>query len=237
MKEVKIFTVNRICFYIFLFFCLVLNIVLDINIKNYFYILEQCFNQKIELTSNLYMLICSIIALISIFYILDILLVTYKKKNQNKAINFKEDDGTYGTASWMQEKQINEILSFDKPGIILGQYNKKNVKLPFDSYFNKNICVFGSSGSMKTIGFLLTNLLELSKYNKSIVVTDPKGEIYRKTSNYFKSIGYVVKILNLKDMKHSDRWNPLKENELITDVQTSSNVIISNTQRRGRSRR
>lgn len=32
-------------------------------------------------------------------------------------------------------------------------------------------------------------------------------------------------------MRHSDRWNPLAENEDITDVQTSANVIISNTQR------
>ena len=32
-------------------------------------------------------------------------------------------------------------------------------------------------------------------------------------------------------MRHSDRWNPLQENEFITDVQTSSAVIISNTQR------
>lgn len=72
-------------------------------------------------------------------------------------------------------------------------------------------------------------MLELSKYKKSIVVTDPKSEIYRKTSSYFRSIGYTVKVLNLKDMRHSDRWNPLGENELITDVQTSSDVIISNT--------
>jgi len=28
---------------------------------------------------------------------------------------------------------------------------------------------------MKTTGFLLTNLLELSKYKKSIICTDPKG--------------------------------------------------------------
>ncbi|MCI8396422.1 MAG: type IV secretory system conjugative DNA transfer family protein [Clostridia bacterium] len=34
---------------------------------------------------------------------------------------------------------------------------------------------------MKTIGFLLTNLLELSKYKKSIIVTDPKR---RSLSNY-----------------------------------------------------
>ena len=84
---------------------------------------------------------------------------------------------------------------------------------------------------MKTIGFLITNLLELSRYRKSIIVTDPKGEIYRKTSNYFRNIGYVVKVFNLKDMKHSDRWNPLGENEDIVDVQTSASVIISNTQR------
>lgn len=77
----------------------------------------------------------------------------------------------------------------------------------------------------------MTNLLELSKYKKSIICTDPKGEIYRITSSYFRSIGYTVKVLNLKDMRHSDRWNPLGENENITDVQTSADVIISNTQR------
>ena len=73
--------------------------------------------------------------------------------------------------------------------------------------------------------------MELSLYKKSLVATDPKGEIYRKTSSYFRNIGYIVKVLNLKDMKHSDRWNPLGENEIITDVQTSSDVVISNTQR------
>ena len=31
-------------------------------------------------------------------------------------------------------------------------------------------------------------------------------------------------------MKHSDRWNPLAENENITDIQTNANIIISNTQ-------
>ena len=35
-------------------------------------------------------------------------------------------------------------------------------------------------------------------------------------------------------MRHSDRWNPLGENETITDVQTTANVIISNTQKSGK---
>lgn len=223
--------IKKICFSIFLFLCIILNIIIDSNIKKYIEILNKCFGKNIILTNNLYAIICSVIALISILIIIDILLILKKKNFENKGIKFKTEDGTHGTANWMNEKEMTSALSFDKPGIILGKYNNKIVKLPFESYFNKNMCVFGSSGSMKTIGFLLTNLLELSKYKKSIVVTDPKGEIYRKTSSYFRSIGYTVKVLNLKDMRHSDRWNPLQENETITDVQTSSDVIISNTQR------
>ena len=167
--------IKKICFSIFLFFCFVLNIVIDFNIKSYFKILSKCFNREIVLTNNLYTFICVIIALISIFIILDILLVLFKKENENKGINFKTEDGTYGTANWMTENEISKVLGVNEtPGIILGKSNNNLVKLPFDSYFNKNICVFGSSGSMKTIGFLLTNLLELSKYKKSIIVTDPK---------------------------------------------------------------
>ena len=223
--------IKKVISYIALFFCLVINIIIDINIKKYFVILKECFEDEVQLTVKLYVLICFIIAIISILIVLDIYLVVKKKKDENTGIKFKEEDGTYGTSNWMNGKEMKQVLSFDKPGIILGKYNNRFVRLPFESYFNKNICVFGSSGSMKTIGFVLTNILELSLHRKSIICTDPKGEIYRKTSSYFRKIGYVVKVFNLKDMRHSDRWNPLKENENITDVQTSSDVIISNTQK------
>lgn len=224
--------IKKICFYIFLFFCFIFNIIIDMNIKNYIHILNICFNRNIVLSNISYALIWLTVALISFLIVVDIILVLFKKEKQNKGIKIKKEDGTHGTANWMEENEIINVLGINNiPGIILGKYKNNLVKLPFNSYFNKNICVFGSSGSMKTIGFLLTNLLELSIYKKSIVVTDPKGEIYRTTSSYFKSIGYVVKVFNLKDMRHSDRWNPLGENENINDVQTSSNVIISNTQR------
>lgn len=134
---------KKIFFYIFLFFCLILNIVIDCNIKNYFIVLEKCFGKNIVLTSNLYALICFIIALILILIVLDILLILFKKENENKGIKIKEEDGTYGTAKWMNEKKISEVLGLnDVPGIILGKYNNNIVKLPFDSHFNKNICVF-----------------------------------------------------------------------------------------------
>ena len=225
--------IKKICFYIFLFLFFILNVVIILNIKNYIEILNICFNKNIIVTNKLYAVIYVVIVLISFFVILDILLVAFKKKDENKGIIFKPENGTYGTSDWMKLMERKKILTInDIPGIILGKFENHIVKLPLDSYFNKNICVFGSSGSMKTTAFLLTNLLELSKYKKSIIVTDPKTEIYRTTSSYFKSIDYTVKVLNLKDMRHSDRWNPLAENENINDVQMSANTIILNTQKR-----
>ncbi len=138
--------IKKICFYIFLFFCFALNVILDFNIKNYIKLLNKCFNKDIVLTTNNYILICFIIALISFFIIIDILLVVYKKQDKIKGIKIKSEYGTYGTANWMQENEIKQVLGInDVPGIILGKYNSDIVKLPFNSYFNKNICVFGSS--------------------------------------------------------------------------------------------
>ena len=224
---------KKIIIYIFAIILVILNFVIDFNINSYIKILNKCFNQNIIISNLYYAIICFIIALISILIMACIKLVIYYKKDEIKGIKLKKEDGTHGTADWMSEDEIEKVLGKNEtPGIILGKLNNDIIKLPFDSHFNKNIAVFGSSGSMKTIGFLITNLLELFKYKKSIVVTDAKGEIYRKTSKLFRDNGYVVKVFNLNNMAHSDRWNPLGENEDITDIQTSSNVIISGTQKK-----
>ena len=108
--------------------------------------LSLCFEKNIILSSKLYVLICVIFCLISIFLGLDILLVIYKSKNENKGLKIKDDDTTHGSANWMNENEIPTVLGTNNnPGIILGKYNEELIKLPFESYFNKNICVFGSS--------------------------------------------------------------------------------------------
>ena len=73
---------KKIWLYIFLFFCLILNLGIDFNINKYINILNICFKRNIILTIQEYISICSINALIFVFAIIDILLVTLKKKGK-----------------------------------------------------------------------------------------------------------------------------------------------------------
>lgn len=145
---------KKIIFYLSLFFCVILNIVIDLNINNYIKILSECFNKNIVISNIYYAIICSVIALISILIIIGIKLIIFYKQDEIKGINLKSEDGTFGTADWLSDNELNSILGKNNvPGLILGKKDNDIIKLPFSSYFNKNIAVFGSSGSMKTIRF------------------------------------------------------------------------------------
>lgn len=145
---------KKIIFYSSIVFIIILNILIDINIQNYINILNECFNKNIIINQFYYAFICFIIAFISFLIVIGIKLVVYYKNDEIKGINLKTEDGTFGTANWLNDNDIDNILGRNNvPGLILGKKNNDIIKLPFDSYFNKNIAVFGSSGSMKTIRF------------------------------------------------------------------------------------
>ena len=88
---------------------------------------------------------------------------------------------------------------------------------------NKNILVFGGSGSGKTASFVKPNILQkLGSY----VITDPKGELFRETSGYLKANGYDVKVLNLVDTEYSNRYNPLAHIRDYSDVDIIAHTIV-----------
>ena len=70
--------------------------------------------------------------------------------------------------------------------------------------------IIGSTGSKKTRLFVMPSLEILRRAKESIVVTDPKGELYERSADAFRADGYDVRILNLRDPDRSDCWNPLK---------------------------
>ncbi len=101
---------RRVIVNIAFFFLVSLNVLLYFNINNYFKILSICFNKNLSLNQILYISICSVIAFISILIFISIKLVVQNKKDEIKGIKFKLEDGTFGTANWMSDKEISEVL-------------------------------------------------------------------------------------------------------------------------------
>lgn len=143
-------------------------------------------------------------------------------------------DGTYGTASWMGDEEMQEVLEvkpIDKAdGIILGEKSGNAVCLPVDTRLNRHIAIFGASGTMKSRGVIRPALLNIIKRGESAIITDSKGELYADTAELFRKNGYEVKVFNLVNPQHGDSWNCMSDlngDTLLAQVLT--NVIIGNT--------
>ena len=142
--------------------------------------------------------------------------------------------GTYGTADWMRDKEMWKVLEVSSPAraacIILGRKNESVICLPDDTYLNKHIAVFGASGTMKSRGFVRPYLCQAVKRGESVVVTDPKNELYADTAELFRQNGYSVKVFNLIDPTHSDSWNAMADlNGDTLMAQILTDVVIANT--------
>ena len=69
--------------------------------------------------------------------------------------------------------------------------------------------VIGSTGAGKTQTTVLPMVNLLAKHDESMIITDPKGEIYEDTSNYLRSLGYNIVLLNFRDPQQGNSWNPM----------------------------
>lgn len=153
-------------------------------------------------------------------------------------INYLREDGTQGTANWMDALEAKRIIGVGtEKGLVFGSIKdgikNKMVTLPPDTLFNKNIAVFGTSGSMKSRSFVRPNIMQISEMGQSMILTDPKAEIFESMSQFLRDKGYIVKVLNLVNMINSDRWNPL--NEITDDIsaQSFAETVMANTKALG----
>ena len=145
--------------------------------------------------------------------------------------------GTYGTSGWMSRKEMAGVLDLvpdlrKHKGVVLGMLDNKAVCIPENPHINGNLAVYGSSGSMKTRSFCVNRILQAAVRGESLIISDPKSELYEKSSEYLRDQGYCV---NLVNPENSDSWNCLSEvegQELM--AQLFVDVIIKNTINNGK---
>ena len=69
--------------------------------------------------------------------------------------------------------------------------------------------VIGSTGSGKTEMTIQPMVKVLAKHGESMIITDPKGEIYEKNAIELREKGYNIVLLNFRNPQNGNCWNPL----------------------------
>jgi len=67
----------------------------------------------------------------------------------------------------------------------------------------------GETGSKKSRVESTNIAKSIIRAKENGVVNDPKGELYKNTAGYAKLFDYNIKVLNFRDFKFSNSWNPL----------------------------
>ena len=108
--------------------------------------------------------------------------------------------------------KYSELSGMKKDGVPIRALfdGKGDMKITFNSPCHG--LIIGSTGSGKTTTFInpMIQLLGASGAGSSMIMTDPKGELFSLHSKFLKERGYDVKVLDLRDAYHSYRWNPLE---------------------------
>ena len=143
--------------------------------------------------------------------------------------------GSYGTAAFMTDKEAEACFDITtcartEQDILGTTAGGKVFTLPRNTRLNANMAICGASGTGKSRSISRNLILQAARRNESVIITDCKSELYDSMSEYLRKQGYIVKVLNLIEMEHSDSWNCLGEvgsSELM--AQTFSDIVLSNT--------
>ena len=95
----------------------------------------------------------------------------------------------------------------------LSPEEREGARLRFYYLPNSHELYIGGTGSGKTTGCVEPQLRAIAKQkNKpNLFLTDPKGELFDRNAQHLADQGYKLYVLNFKNIKRSDRWNPLIE--------------------------
>ncbi len=154
-----------------------------------------------------------------VFYLGSLVAIIMSVKNKifefDKGFGITTEKKDKGYSRWTKDKEIMNAAKV-KPVDISAKTSPyagtpllyKNGQVYVDDGENHTL-VIGATGSGKTQDIILPTVHILSKHKESMVITDPKGEIYEKTSEMLKKKGYQILLLNFRDPQNGSAWNPL----------------------------
>ncbi len=118
-----------------------------------------------------------------------------------------------GYSRWATDKEFKkglEVVDIKEdtlPAAGIALYSKKG-KMWVDNG-EDHYLVMGATGSGKTVIVAKPMIKLLAKHNESMILTDPKGELYESSAALLKEKGYNIITLNFRDPQKGNAWNPM----------------------------
>ena len=133
--------------------------------------------------------------------------------DREEGVGFSTTKKDKGYSRWAKDKEMKAVLKEVDPKAPTSEYAgipliSKNGKLWVDNGEFHNL-VIGATGSGKTVSTILPSIKVLAKKGESMVLTDPKGELYEKTGGLLKAKGYDLIVLNFRNPQKGNAWNPM----------------------------
>ena len=231
----------------YLWVCLLLLIIVALLVVNFYHVADDGINtteQTIGWTFNFIPAFFPPYLLYTIlFWILAVVILTASVSNRfftmEKGFGFVEGKKEDGFGRFAKEDEYKKFKDVEPVELTAKEATAAGFPLVYDKKKNlvyvdngeSHSLVVGATGSGKTTMIInpLVNLL--AKKGESMVISDPKGEIYEKNGELLKELGYNVIVVNFRDPKNGSCWNPYtlpykyykegnkdKANELLNDM-------------------
>ncbi|RGO23157.1 type IV secretory system conjugative DNA transfer family protein [Dorea sp. OM02-2LB] len=193
--------------------------------QNFIQILETL-SEKLEqpffITYTPYTFQC--ILIFTAAYFLGIGIYESQKRNYRRGVE-------HGSAKWGNVSEICRRYCEKQytQNLLLTQH----FRMGLDGYKHKrnlNVLVVGGSGAGKSRTYAIPNIMQC---NCSMVITDPKAELLRKTGGVLERNGYEVRVFDLINPETSWCYNPFAYVRDDKDVLKMINNLIRNTTPKG----
>ncbi len=168
----------------------------------------------------------------------------FLEREEGFGVTTKKKTKSDGYSKLMSEKDMKKDYGIKKVHLKDDTYDAGGIPIIndgvnawVDDSGQPHSLIMGASGSGKTQAFMFPLIKILARHGESMIVTDPKGELYEACGELLKEKGYKIILINFRDPKEGAAWNPFsypyriykegntdKANELLQDL--ASNILI-----------
>ncbi len=139
----------------------------------------------------------------------------------SRLINGRVLNQTSG-AKFAKAKHYREFLGSHHKGLLVDGHSLRLSK----EESAKNICVIARTGAGKTSRYIIPNVLDQASRKASLVINDPKGDVFQATSGAMHRAGFKIITINPQNPQASSRFNPLSEARDDIELEQIAAIIV-----------